>query len=117
MMTSKLRWMPFGAGLAVALAFAAPAAPAAQPTGSTDGFIGGTTPDRRPEGAPVLTTYEKSDAWFAAALTGISKPYPDSLNFLKDQGGWFTPFTRPGMTAPYDIRGWHAKRDPVSQGH
>ncbi|OYX43944.1 MAG: hypothetical protein B7Z02_07110 [Rhodobacterales bacterium 32-67-9] len=26
------------------------------------------------------------------------------LKFLEDQGAWYTPFTRPGMTGPYKIR-------------
>ena len=73
------------------------------------GFVAGTTPDRRPENAPRLTTFEKNDAWYAKARTGVSEPYPASLMFLANQGGWFNPFTHPGMTGPYDIRGWHAK--------
>jgi hypothetical protein len=37
----------------------------------------------------------------------VSQPYPASLRFLEDQGNWYTPFNRPGMLPPYDIRGWH----------
>lgn len=84
------------------VALAAPVAAIADP------FIGGTTPDHRPAGAPVEQALVKSPQWYAAALTGVSKPYPSSLNFLDDQGRWFNPFTHPGMTGPYDIRGWHA---------
>ncbi|MFC3119619.1 hypothetical protein [Jhaorihella thermophila] len=70
-------------------------------------FIAGVQPDRRPEGAPVVTEMKKDGAWYRQALTGVIPPYPASLRFLEDQGAWYTPFTRPGMTGPYDIRGWH----------
>lgn len=76
----------------------------------TSAFVAGTTPDRRPPSAPQLKTYDKSPAWFEHALTGVSKPIPPSLGFLESQGGWFTPFTRPGMPGLYDIRGLHAAR-------
>ena len=71
------------------------------------GFIAGVDPSTRPAGAPVVTEYPKDGAWYQRALTGISQPYPSSLRFLEDQGAWFTPFIHPGMTGPYDIRGWH----------
>ena len=70
-------------------------------------YIAGTTPWQRPEGAPVVTEVIKPAGWYVRALTGIDPPYPASLRFLEDQGNWFTPFNRPGMPAPYDIRGWH----------
>ena len=80
------------------------------------GFVAGTAPSQRPAGAPVLGTYEKSEAWFAAARTGVAAPYPASLSFLDDQGAWFNPFTRPGMTRPYDIRNWHSDEAKASPG-
>ena len=76
-------------------------------SGSAEPFIAGVNPSERPAGAPVVTTYEKDGAWYQQALTGISAPYPYSLRFLESQGAWFTPFIHPGMTGPYDIRGWH----------
>ncbi len=45
--------------------------------------------------------------WYREALTGVERPYPYSLKFLEDQGAWYTPFNRPGMTGRYDIRHWH----------
>lgn len=76
--------------------------------GATDSlFIAGVKPDQRPENAPVIMEVRKDNAWYAKALTGISQPFPNSLRFLDDQGNWYTPFNRPGMTGPYDIRGWH----------
>lgn len=71
--------------------------------------IAGLTPDRRPEGAPVITSVVKDAKWYDTALRGISKPYPDSLKFLDNQGNWYTPFNHPGMPGFYDIRGLHGK--------
>ena len=75
--------------------------------------IAGVDPAQRPAGAPEITEFPKDAAWYQQALTGISEPYPGSLSFLEDEGAWYTPFNRPGMPPPYDIRGWH---DPASPG-
>ena len=72
-------------------------------------FIAGLHPGQRPENAPVITEVFKDQAWYARALTGISWPYPNSLRFLDNQGNWYTPFSRPGMTGYYDLRGWHSR--------
>ncbi|MFN8684100.1 hypothetical protein ACDP63_23730 [Paracoccus sp. P2] len=69
--------------------------------------VAGTAPWERPAGAPVIAEMVKDAAWYALALTGVDQPYPASLRFLEDQGAWFSPFTHPGMTGPYDIRHWH----------
>jgi hypothetical protein len=69
--------------------------------------IAGLTPDQRPAGAPSIQEVSKGPDWFAQALQGVDKPYPASLQFLEDQGNWHTPFNRPGMPPPYDIRHWH----------
>lgn len=69
--------------------------------------IGGATPDRRPEGAPRVADFALDKSARAKALSGVSKPYPASLGFLDNQGAWYTPFSHPGMTGPYDIRGLH----------
>ncbi len=74
---------------------------------SAGSFVAGVQPDQRPQGAPKLTVMNKDLAWYTQALTGVSEPYPRSLRFLEDQGNWHTPFNRPGMPPPYDIRGWH----------
>lgn len=81
---------------------------------SAEAFVAGTTPDRRPAGAPRLQSNDKSPQWYASALAGVDKPYPSSLKFLDDQGGWYSPFTRPGMPGRYDIRGLHAAAKPAS---
>lgn len=72
-------------------------------------YIAGTEPDRRPQGAPVIAEFNKSDAWYTNALRGVQLPYPYSLRFLEYQGAWYTPFNRPGLTGRYDIRGLHAR--------
>jgi len=81
--------------------------PAGQASASDAPFIAGTQPWQRPAGAPVITEVHRSPEWLQRALTGVSAPYPASLRFLEYQGNWYTPFTRPGMPPPYDIRGWH----------
>lgn len=71
--------------------------------------IAGVHPEQRPEGAPVISQMQKDDAWYENALKGVTAPYPANLSFLEDQGDWYTPFSQPGMTGPYDIRAWHAE--------
>lgn len=70
--------------------------------------VAGLTPSTRPDGAPVITVMTKAADWYAKALTGVEPPYPNSLRFLEDQGNWYSPFLRPGMIGPYDIRHWHS---------
>lgn len=77
--------------------------------------VQGFTPHQRPEGAPFIDTVEKSAEWYSRALTGLQPPYPSSFRFLEDQGNWYTPFNRPGMTGPYDIRGWHGPKPSPSK--
>jgi len=69
----------------------------------------GLQPSQRPDWAPRVTEVVRSSGWYQRALTGIEPPYPASLRFLEDVGNWHQPFIRPGMTGPYDIRGWHSQ--------
>lgn len=69
--------------------------------------LAGTRPWERPRGAPAIRKVDHGRAWYRDALRGIDKPYPKSMRFLEDQGNWYTPFDRPGMTGRYDIRGLH----------
>ena len=94
-------------GKSVGIAAAAAIVVLAHHAHAQDVFVAGVHPERRPENAPTITTFDKTDAWYAQALAGVSEPVPPSLKFLDDQGAWFTPFTHPGMTGPYDIRHWH----------
>jgi hypothetical protein len=71
--------------------------------------IAGTQPSQRPQGAPVIKTAHRTPDWYRHALTGVSRPYPYSLQFLENQGDWYTPFNNPGMYGRYDIRGWHSQ--------
>ena len=70
------------------------------------GFVAGTTPDRRPVGAARCERGGRDAAWWARCGRGISQPLPPNLGG-QDQGAWYTPFNRPGMLPPYDLRGWH----------
>lgn len=70
--------------------------------------IAGLNPSVRPADAPKITTFDKDQQWYVAALRGVSQPYPQSLGFLDDQGAWFTPFIHAGMTGRYDLRGLHS---------
>lgn len=70
--------------------------------------VAGLAPDRRPEGVPIQDAPEGGARMESLLLRGISKPIPESIQrWIKDQGGWFTPFSRPGMPSPYDVRGLH----------
>jgi hypothetical protein len=70
--------------------------------------VGGLTPDRRPDGLPRVGATGFTEEGWKRALHGIAEPHPASIDkWLDDQGGWFTPFTHPGMAAPYDIRNLH----------
>jgi hypothetical protein len=71
-----------------------------------DTFIAGSNPAQRPD-APVIQHHVKTPQWYQQALHGVWQPYPPSLRFLENQGAWYTPFNRPGMTGVYDIRYWH----------
>lgn len=77
------------------------------PASAQEVFVAGVTPSERPAGAPRVEGFGKDGTWYAQALEGVVAPYPESLKFLEDQEGWFSPFIRPGMTGPYDVRGWH----------
>ncbi|GEM_PF-732103 len=69
--------------------------------------VAGTSPWQRPASAPVIEWVKHNRVWYKESLTGINTPYPRSLYFLDNQGNWYTPFTRPGMQSPYDLRRWH----------
>ncbi len=54
------------------------------------------------------TAAVESGEWSACATRGIEGDVPRSVTaMLADQGGWYTPFTRPNATGPYDIRNLH----------
>lgn len=71
-------------------------------------FIAGLVPDSRPAGAPVITVFEQTPAWWERAWRGIDPPR-NGIDFLKYQGAWYTPFIHPNLKDPYDIRGLYTK--------
>lgn len=91
-------------------AMAQTAAPPPVPSTSATPFVAGLAPYERPQGAPVLLEPLPEATRAQWATHGISEPVPPAiLAFLKNQGAWYTPFSRPGMTGHYDIRGWHTQ--------
>lgn len=69
--------------------------------------VAGTQPSARPADAPVVDEVVKDESWYKVAETGLQAPFPSSFGFLVFQENWYNPFIHPGMTGPYDIRGWH----------
>lgn len=101
-MRSRVRYLCIAlaciAGPAPSTAMAADAAP-----------VAGLAPNLRPATAPVINEIQRGDAWRATALRGVTRPVPESIaRAIDSQGAWYTPFTRPGMPGPYDLRGMHA---------
>ncbi len=91
---------------ATGMAHAVTEAPAAGDAASASpAYIAGTAPDRRRTDIPVIKEAPPLDK--KTAFRGIDEPYPASLSVFDSQGAWYTPFTHPGMTGPYDIRGYH----------
>lgn len=73
--------------------------------------VSGLMPYQRPEGAPVISSPIDAPKMQERLVQGISKPVPESIQvWVKDQGGWFNPFSRPGMPGRYDLRGWHSDK-------
>lgn len=97
------------AGAVVKTGFGVALACCAMPFAMADYPVAGVNPSQRPMGAPVISWVQHDKSWYQHALTGVDKPYPRSLWFLDNQGGWYTPFNRPGMPGVYDMRGWHKK--------
>lgn len=80
------------------------------PATSATPFVAGLAPYERPQGAPVLLEPLPEATRAQWATHGISDPVPPAiLAFVKNQGAWYTPFSHPGMTGRYDIRGWHTE--------
>ena len=86
--------------LAIALAFIP-----MQVLPAAGGRIAGLVPHERPAGGPVKT---EVTGLGERGFQGIEGVPPASLERLKgSQGEWYTPFSRAGMSGPYDLRGWH----------
>ena len=76
--------------------------------------VAGLSPSERPAGAPVIRKPIASPERAARLTEGVDRPLPRGLEFLKDQGAWYTPFGHPGMAAPYDLR--QLRASPASAG-
>lgn len=73
--------------------------------------FGGSMPEQDPaeSSASIAAAGRRDAAWRKAALHGIAPTPPASvLRIVQQQGEWYSPFFHPGMTGPYDLRGWHA---------
>jgi len=93
----------------ISLLFAAGLVACAASAGAqTGGYVAGLHPDRRPDAAPpqpseVMRTPEQVER----ALHGVEKPVPGNVESIAATGSWWVPLRQPGMSGPYDIRGWH----------
>ena len=70
-------------------------------------FVAGLAPNQRPVDAPVIQEFSPNADWRTQSLAGISEPIPASLDFIDNQGAWYTPFNHPGMPGYYDLRNLH----------
>ncbi len=73
------------------------------------GFVAGVHPDRRPDNAPQISQQATSPETLSRHLRGIDGPAPGNVETIAATGNWWVPLRGPGMTPPYDPRGWHAQ--------
>jgi hypothetical protein len=71
------------------------------------GYVAGLQPDRRPDGAPLVTSSELTPDQLSRALRGIEGQPPGNVETIAATGRWWVPLRGPGMMPPYDPRGWH----------
>lgn len=97
----------FGRGvLSLSLLMGVPVAYSAASDVTVPLSISGLRPDRRPVWAPRTQIAEPISP---NANKGVEEPLPSSVaQWQKDQGAWYTPFSRSGMTGYYDLRHWHS---------
>ncbi|MDR2851999.1 MAG: hypothetical protein LBV61_02920 [Burkholderiaceae bacterium] len=76
--------------------------------------IAGLQPDRRPDTAPQLAQATRTPYQVERALHGIEAPVPGNVQSIAATGNWWVPLRAPGMSAPYDLRGWHDAQTSVS---
>jgi len=99
--------MRFSLSIALLLLASMPVMAQGAPKAAPNSYpMAGLHPDQRPEGAPVIRDVQHPKDWDKLVVHGIAKPIPPHLG-IADLGGWYTPFSRPGMLARYDLRGWH----------
>ncbi|MCL2874900.1 MAG: hypothetical protein FWF12_01125 [Betaproteobacteria bacterium] len=89
------------------LVFCLPVA-AGSAVGQTVGFVAGLHPDWRPDEAVQLAQSTLAPEQLERALHGIDRPVSGNVELIAATGRWWVPLRRPGMTPPYDLRGWHS---------
>jgi hypothetical protein len=60
-----------------------------------------------PANAPTIKQHQITPEALGKRLHGVSDPLPPNVVDAALAGSWFMPLAHPGMTGPYDIRGWH----------
>ena len=75
-------------------------------------FVAGTAPSQRPANAPTIKQHQITPDALGKRLHGVSDPLPTNVVDAAMAGAWFMPLAHPGMTYPYDLRGWHRANTP-----
>ena len=75
-------------------------------------FVAGSTPGQRPANAPTIKQHQITPEALGKRLHGVSDPLPPNVVNAALAGAWFMPLAHPGMTGPYDLRGWHREGSP-----
>jgi hypothetical protein len=70
-------------------------------------FVAGSAPAQRPANAPIIKQHRITPEALSKRLHGVTDPLPGNVVDAALAGAWFMPLAYPGMTAPYDLRGWH----------
>ena len=75
-------------------------------------FVAGSAPAQRPANAPIIKQHRITPEALSKGLHGVSDPLPGNVVDAALAGAWFMPLAYPGMTGPYDLRGWHRAGSP-----
>lgn len=83
-------------------------------TGTARGadFVAGSAPAQRPANAPTIKQHQITPEALGKRLHGVADPLPPNVVDAALAGAWFMPLAHPGMTGPYDLRGWHRAGPP-----
>lgn len=77
-------------------------------------FVAGSAPAQRPADAPTIKQHQITPEALGKRLLGVADPLPPNVVDAALAGSWFMPLAHPGMTGPYDLRGWHRASPPPS---
>jgi hypothetical protein len=75
-------------------------------------FVAGSAPGQRPANAPTIKQHQITPEALGKRLHGVADPLPPNVVNAALAGSWFMPLAYPGMTGPYDLRGWHRAGSP-----